>query len=100
MIAQKKTTYLHDWVNDEMIRGRYIFTKDDVKNLNLPISDQALQNSLNRLIERGIIMSPWQNFYVTIPTEYKLRGVVPPSFYIDRLTIRLFNCVSFAGWPR
>ena len=50
MIAQKKTTYLYDWVNDEMIRGRYIFTKDDVKNLNLPISDQALQNSLNRLI--------------------------------------------------
>lgn len=85
MIAQKKTTYLHDWVNDEMIRGRYIFTKDDVKNLNLPISDQALQNSLNRLIEKGVILSPWQNFYVAIPTEYKLRGVVPPSFYIDRL---------------
>jgi predicted transcriptional regulator of viral defense system len=30
-------------------------------------------------------MSPWQNFYVIIPTEYKLRGIVPPSFYIDRL---------------
>ena len=85
MIAQKKTKYLYDWVNDEMIRGRYIFTKDDVKKLNLPISAQALLNSLNRLIERGIIMSPWQNFYVAIPTEYKLRGVVPPSFYIDRL---------------
>ena len=85
MIARKKSTCLHDWVNGEIIRGRYFFTKDDVKNLNLPISDQALQNSLNRLIERGVIMSPWQNFYVAIPTEYKLRGLVPPSFYIDRL---------------
>lgn len=76
---------LQDWVISEMIRGRYIFTKDDVLNLNLPISEQAFKNSLSRLIERGIIMSPWHNFYVTIPTDYKLKGEVPPSFYIDRL---------------
>ncbi len=76
---------LQDWVTSEMVRGRYIFTKEDVSGLYLPISDQALQNSLKRLTNRGIIMSPWQNFYVIIPTEYKLRGIVPPSFYIDRL---------------
>ena len=78
-------TNLNDWVDHEMIRGRYIFTKEDVLALQLPISSQAMQNSLNRLTERGIIMSPWQNFYVAIPTEYKLNGVVPPTFYIDRL---------------
>ena len=76
---------LQDWVTSEMVRGRYIFTKDDILDLHLPISDQALQNSMKRLTDRGIIMSPWQNFYVIIPTEYKLRGIVPPSFYIDRL---------------
>ena len=76
---------LQEWVIGEMIRGRYIFTKKDVHNLGLPISDQAILNSLNRLTERGIIMSPWHNFYVTIPTEYKLKGIVPPSLYIDRL---------------
>ena len=76
---------LQDWVTSEMVRGRYIFTKEDVLGLHLPISDQALQNSLKRLTNRGIIMSPWQNFYVIIPTEYKLRGIVPPSFFIDRL---------------
>ena len=76
---------LQDWVTSEMVRGRYIFTKEDILNLHLPISVQALQNSLKRLTDRGIIMSPWQNFYVIIPTEYKLRGIVPPSFYIDRL---------------
>lgn len=78
-------TNLQNWVTSEMVRGRYIFTKEDVLGLHLPLSNQALQNSLNRLSERGIIMSPWQNFYVIVPTEYKLRGIVPPSFYIDRL---------------
>ncbi len=76
---------LQDWVTSEMVRGRYIFTKEDVLKLHLPISNQALLNSLKRLTNRGIIMSPWQNFYVIIPTEYKLRGIVPPTFYIDRL---------------
>ena len=87
---QKLTTMaevnnLQEWVVGEMIRGRYIFTKEDVKSLGLPITDQAILNGLNRLTERGIIMSPWHNFYVAIPTEYKLKGIVPPSFYIDRL---------------
>lgn len=76
---------LQEWVAGEMIRGRYIFTKEDVLGLHLPISEQALQNSLERLSNRGVIMSPWRNFYVIIPTEYKLRGIVPPSFFIDRL---------------
>ena len=45
---------LQDWVTSEMVRGRYIFTKEDVSGLYLPISDQALQNSLKRLTNRGI----------------------------------------------
>lgn len=78
-------TYLHEWVNNRMVRGLYIFTKEDVLSINLPISHQALQNSLSRLTERGIIMSPWQNFYVIIPMEYRLKGIVPPAFYISNL---------------
>lgn len=83
--GHSEVSNLQDWVEQEMIRGRYVFTKEDIKTLNLPISNQALQNALMRLSKRGVIISPWQNFYVTIPTEYKLRGIVPPSFYIDRL---------------
>lgn len=68
-----------------MIRGRYMFTKQDVLALRLPIKEASVNRSLQRLEAKGIIMSPWQNFYVTVATEYKLKGIVPPSFYIDRL---------------
>lgn len=96
---------LQDWVISEMIRGRYIFTKEDVRAIGLPISDEALINSLVRMRKRGVIMSPWQNFYVTIPTEYKLKGVVPPSFYMDRLMkyigreyyVALLTAAAFEG---
>lgn len=81
----KEVDALQEWVTDRMIRGRNIFTKEDVLSIGLPISHQALSNSLMRLGKRGVIVSPWQNFYVIVPTEYKLKGVVPPSFYIDSL---------------
>jgi len=81
----KDIEILQDWVTAKMIRGQYIFTKEDVQAIGLPISNEALINSLVRMGKRGVIMSPWQNFYVTIPTEYKLKGIVPPTFYIDRL---------------
>lgn len=76
---------LQEWVDSKMLRGQYVFTKDDILAIGLPISEQALSNSLLRLGKRGIIISPWQNFYVTVPTEYRLKGIVPPSFYMDRL---------------
>lgn len=96
---------LQDWVTAKMIRGQYIFTKEDVHAIGLPISNDALINNLVRMGKRGVIMSPWQNFYVTIPTEYKLKGVVPPSFYIDRLMkflgrdyyVALLTAAAFEG---
>lgn len=80
-----ETNDIQQWVEDQMIRGRYMFTKQDVLNLGLPIKEASVNRSLQRLEARGMIMSPWQNFYVTVATEYKLKGIVPPSFYIDRL---------------
>ncbi|MGM9777467.1 MAG: type IV toxin-antitoxin system AbiEi family antitoxin [Prevotella sp.] len=76
---------IQHWVEDQMIRGRYMFTKQDVLDLGLPIKEVSVNRSLQRLEAKGAIMSPWQNFYVAVAMEYRLKGVVPPSFYIDKL---------------
>lgn len=68
-----------------MLRGFYTFSKSDLLSIGLTIAESSIIRSLNRLEHNGTIMSPWQNFYVIIPTEYKLRGIVPPTFYIDKL---------------
>lgn len=68
-----------------MLRGFYTFSKADLMNIGLSITESSISRSLNRLEHNGVIMSPWQNFYVIIPTEHKLRGLVPPIFYIDKL---------------
>ena len=80
-----QTDSLQHWVDQQMIRGRYIFTKEDVLAQGLSQTEESLRTALSRLVKKGMIVSPWQNFYVAVPTEYRLRGEVPPSFYIDRL---------------
>jgi predicted transcriptional regulator of viral defense system len=68
-----------------MIRGRYIYNKRDILSQEWTQSDESLRVSISRQIAKGALMSPWQNFYVAIPMEYRLTGEVPPSFYIDYL---------------
>ncbi len=76
---------LQNWIEAQMMRGRYIFNKEDVINLSVHSNRGSLNRALYRAQEKGIIMSPWQNFYAVIPMEYRLKGEVPPSFYIDML---------------
>lgn len=55
-----------------MMCGRYIFTKEDVIDLGVHNNKDSLKKALYRAQEKGVIMSPWQNFYVAIPMEYRL----------------------------
>ena len=82
-------TRLKDWLDYRMLRGKYSFSKKDILDLSLPVSGQSVENNLTRLADKGNIMSPWRNFYVIVPVEYRLNGIVPPSFYIDALMSHL-----------
>ncbi len=85
MPEQAEISNIQSWVNARMLRGFYTFSKEDVLNIGLSITESSISRSLTRLEHKGKIMYPWQNFYVIIPTEYKLKGLVPPIFYLDKL---------------
>ena len=77
--------HLSSWIKSQEIAGYYTFTKRDILSIGLQLKSSSMSNAISRQISQGNIMSPWQNFYVIVPTEYKLRGIIPPSFYIDKL---------------
>lgn len=74
-----------DWLNQRAMRGRSFFTKDDFEGAFGNITGGSRAVALSRLVEGGWIVSPWRNFYVIVPIQYKLKGEVPPSYYIDEL---------------
>ena len=56
------------WVEDQMIRGLYIFTKQDVIDFGLPIKDVSVNRSLQRRESKGTII-------LLIPESHRNRYV-------------------------
>lgn len=73
-----------EYIREREIRGRVTFTIDDVRQA-VNLSDNSLVTELQRQVARGRICIPYRGFYVIIPPQYALKGVVPPTYYIDNL---------------
>ncbi len=76
---------LNEWVNEREIRGKVTFTADDAYEA-LPDADNGnIQVELSRLISRGRIQNVYRGFYVIMPPQYALKGIIPAPYYIDAL---------------
>jgi predicted transcriptional regulator of viral defense system len=96
---------VRDWILDLPKRGKITFSMDDIHSHFQAMNKNTITSALRRLVEKGKIQSVWHGFYVVIPVEYELRGVVPPILYIDLLMkylkrdyyIALLNAAVFYG---
>ena len=96
---------LRNWVSHLLKTGRLCFSHNEVQMVFDKMSAPTLSRSLTRLVSAGIIQSVYKGFYVVIPPEYALKGIVPPVVYIDHLMsylnrkyyIALLDAASFYG---
>lgn len=75
--------YYSQWIDAQEMRGHYFFTREDTIKIFPNTKEHTLSMALSRLVTAKRIMSPCKNFYVIVPIEYRLRGVVTEHFYID-----------------
>ena len=76
---------IRDWIEDLPKRGKITFSKEEVE-LQFPhLTNRNIQNTLNRLVVKKKIQSVWRGFWVVVPIEYGLKGVVDPIEYIAQL---------------
>ena len=114
---KKHIETLSDWIESREVRGYYTFTKEDIEKQfptftkediekQFPSAGKVyIKTALYRLAAKAKIVSPWRNFYVIMPVEYSLKGVIPPVFYMDQLMsylgkryyVALLNAASFYG---
>lgn len=79
---------VRNWVREGEIRGKTMFSLDEVRNAFPHISHQVLLNALSRLKRERILYSPYGSFYVVFPPQYVLRGAVPSYYFMDELMRR------------
>ena len=102
---EKRIETLLDWIEYREVRGYYTFTKEDIERQFPAASKVYMKTALHRLVAKSRIISPWRNFYVIMPVEYSLKGIIPPVFYMDQLMsylgkkyyVSLLNAASFYG---
>lgn len=75
---------ISEYIREREIRGQVTFTIDDVRGA-VNLSDNTIINELQRMVVRGRIQIPYRGFYVIMPPQYALKGIIPPTYYIHQL---------------
>ena len=73
------------WIEDLPKRGKITFSKKEVELQFSHLTNRNIQNTLNCLVKKKKIQSVWRGFWVVVPVEYGLKGVVDPIEYIAQL---------------
>jgi predicted transcriptional regulator of viral defense system len=104
-LMDQKNYKIRDWIFELPQKGKITFSMDELNSQFPKHNKHTLSSAVGRLVEKGKIQSVWHGFYVVIPVEYELKGIVPPLIYIDQLMrylqrdyyIGLLNAAVFYG---
>lgn len=78
-----------EWIEISELKGMRYFSFSEVCTQFPNLSRQVVKNNLFRLRKEQKIYSPYREFYVILPTQYRLRAAVPPMFYMSELMEKL-----------
>ena len=76
---------ISDWIHSREIRGKATFSVVDVKDAFAERPSRSINTELSRQVSRGRVQSVYRGFYVIVPVQYQLKGVIPPVYYVDDL---------------
>lgn len=90
--GRRNKNYLLSWVEKQQSQGKYVFSLVKVRTDFPDLSESAVKRALDRLSNKGRVISIYKGFYLIVPPEYSSRGVLPPLLFID-------NLMQFVGKP-
>ena len=74
-----------EWVNSRELHGQMTFSVEEIGRAFIDKSSKSIKTELARMVSRGRVQSVYRGFYVIVPVQYRLKGIIPPSYYIDEL---------------
>lgn len=74
-------TDLPSWVDTRQERGLYFFTREEAIQ-TLQFTEEAFKKAAARLAQKNRILRIRSGFFIIIPLEYRLTGMLPPEWFI------------------
>lgn len=69
---------LHEWIYQREIRGQVTFSANEVYSIP-DMSASTAKTELARMVVRRRVQNVYKVFYVIIPPQYALKGIVPAT---------------------
>lgn len=80
------------WIEKLQSQGKYAFSFQSASQELTHYSQIGLKSALNRLSKKGEILSIYKGFYLIITPQYRGKGILPITLFIDEL-------MNFLGKP-
>jgi predicted transcriptional regulator of viral defense system len=93
---EKSNTTIRNWVEDLPKRGKITFSQKEIEEYFPAMPVQNIRNTLHRLALKKTVQSVGRGFFVVVPVEYGLKGIVPPIEYIDQM-MKYLNKEYYVG---
>lgn len=96
---------LNEWLDKLPAKGAYGFAKQALEQEIPDFSLIAVKRALSRLSAKGKIVSLFKGYYLLVPPQYALKGILPPQLYLDAFMkhlqrpyyVALLNAAAFHG---
>ena len=103
-IMAEQYKYLDSFIDEQRANGKYSFTTEGLHS-QLGVSENALKKTLQRLKSQEIVVMVRRGFYVIVPPEYRVKGIIPNSLYVNDLMkflnrdyyVGLLNAAAYHG---
>jgi predicted transcriptional regulator of viral defense system len=79
----KQPVRAEEWVNHQLALGKYAFPLHQFRAEYAGQSDNATKFALKRLVDKGQIISIHKGYYLILPPQYRSKGVLPPTLFLD-----------------
>ena len=74
---------MQDWTIHLETQGKNAFALQSLYSAFPDRSETALRSALNRLVEKGRVVSIHKGYYLVIPPRYLSKGILPPALFMD-----------------
>lgn len=72
-----------EWVNQQQAMGKYGFALQQFREDFEAQTDTANKFALKRLVDKGQIISIHKGYYLIITPQYRTKGILPPTLFLD-----------------
>ena len=94
-----------DWINNLLANGKYAFALHQLRTDFPGHSDTANKFALKRLVDKEQIISIHKGYYLIISPQYRSRGILPPTLFLDAFMkeldrpyyLALLNAAAYHG---